>query len=248
MNVQLLLLVTLQTPGPAQSASTGFREWNYVCMPGAFQACASVSLLTQYDPTTQITSLRLQVANLQGSEAWLPNPGPYSIERVRINNMTAVRSSITQEPRPFPRSKVLNWHAEVGVRGPYEPFLPDELNGSSWGTAEPSVVASWVVNGGVWGCDGVLPGPRASYSTWMCRGYLEYVFTFAGLWEVTDASTLSLQFSSAGADQAHNCTTGIDCQMVTPEPITLVLLGTGVASLGGFHVRRRRRQQGAADA
>lgn len=239
MNVYLLLLGSLQTLGGAQIASTRFHEWNYVCMPGAFQACTSVSVYTAYDPTTETTAFRLRIANLQGAESWLPNPGRYSVQGISFNNLDRTRSSLWPDPYGVPHNTRLNWQANGGVPGPFEPFIPNELTGSPWDLNLPFFRASYTLNGGLWGCDG--PVPRPYQVTWMCGGYLEYTFFFAGRWELTDASALNVGFLTTEGTFTE-CSTATDCVTVTPEPVTLILLGTGIAGLGGIQARRRRRQ------
>jgi hypothetical protein len=77
-------------------------------------------------------------------------------------------------------------------------------------------------------------------------------FELAGRWDVGGNTQVSFNYSTndyySGWGFGGGCTTAsVDgtlagtCQTVVPEPITIVLLGTGLAGLGAIRARRRKK-------
>jgi hypothetical protein len=44
-----------------------------------------------------------------------------------------------------------------------------------------------------------------------------------------------------------SCTTGVDCTMITPEPATVALFGSGLLGILAFRVRGRRKRLSAME-
>jgi hypothetical protein len=71
--------------------------------------------------------------------------------------------------------------------------------------------------------------------------------TDAQLAQLTDPLTLNVRFryvDNDGTVSGAHCIDGETCASVVPEPITMVLLGTGLAGVGGAGLLRRRRKNG----
>ncbi len=107
--------------------------------------------------------------------------------------------------------------------------------------------ALWGANPVV-GCDPLTPdanglyvGRYPGYFQTCGEGWVVYSWTTPPL-QFTDATTLSYP----GLTYRGVCGgSGIDCPAYAPEPATIVLLGTGLLSIGAL--RRRRRKQGIVD-
>jgi hypothetical protein len=103
--------------------------------------------------------------------------------------------------------------------------------------------------GNMVGCD-VPSLPPSNYSLgWgafqTCGdGWVGVAFTLPGTWVLDDSSTV--RWWALSDDGDVGCTIGTDnCVQVTPEPVTIVLLGTGLAGVGAAALRRRRSGSGS---
>jgi hypothetical protein len=64
-------------------------------------------------------------------------------------------------------------------------------------------------------------------------------FSYSGEWD--GSADLVVQAQSGPDGMSAQCITGDNCEVI-PEPITMILLGTGLAGLGGVALRRRRQE------
>jgi hypothetical protein len=77
------------------------------------------------------------------------------------------------------------------------------------------------------------------------NGYVIITFSASGL--LTRSQLAALELGIKGDDGSNNkaaCFAGENCVSAVPEPITMVLLGTGLAGVGGAGLLRRRRKNG----
>jgi hypothetical protein len=225
------------------------------CFPGAFQACASVSVHSvEFNSSTPWadgeTTIVIRVMNLEGQPG-IPSSGPYGIFMLGLSNTTSncpvngLPGGVCQSNRT---SVELGPGASDVVAGATTCVGPGCLPGH-WDSADGNITVyaqgGWY--GTVLGC--TLP-PRGSYiepdgfST--CGGYLDIAVSMIGDWGLTDLSQLTVGGvgeypGNPSLGTTFHCTIGVSCITVTPEPATIVLLGTGLTGVFGARIRRRKK-------
>ena len=237
---------------PLQSQSL---SWWAQCTPGAFRACVSVQVWNAFDPATGTHSLNVSMTNLQGAQGFT-DLSPAGLAIFQVRNLVTTGTLTPEE---------LNSHLSGGgpaqygavsgdvqlcspvVTGPCTPATDDmvQVDWSAFGLANGQAVVdaslqsqSWSL---LWGCG------RPSTDSWgavftSCPGTVTWSLRFTDGRPVmlTGQSAVHIAFRDESLGGA-SCTTGVDCVTVTPEPGTLILLGSGVAGLAAWRRQRRRR-------
>jgi hypothetical protein len=92
----------------------------------------------------------------------------------------------------------------------------------------------------------VLSNNNTNCAYWGCGSYTQSGNTLTGYefsGTIQFAGTLSsLSISTDPGENWHGITVGADAVSVTPEPASLVLMGTGLAGIAGFARRRRKNR------
>ncbi|MDH5283855.1 MAG: PEP-CTERM sorting domain-containing protein, partial [Gemmatimonadota bacterium] len=227
---------TNTTPSPyaAAGSSSGF-GWNNttICGGNAFSTCASVAVSAVWDGSGNVT-VTMQVTNLSGQ------------------NGTFANTVFTQ---------VGLWNVPAGTAyGPNSTVLSQGNSLSGW---QPG-------NSGLSGA-GIQKDVRGMDPTNGINGGIasgnKYTFTFTITnWQGSAPDFNTLGFAIHGQGGPNGCSTKLVIQAdgsanspdpndpavqacgttVTPEPVTMSLLATGLAGMGGAGLVRRRRKQ--ADA
>jgi hypothetical protein len=232
----LVVLPLLLAPS---GASADYRNFGINCFVGAFKACASVSVKLVPDPDGLGTTAVVRVTNLQGSPGF-NSPGFQGLRGLGIRHLSADDTPYDVEFWPFWGSSDGNAGGFVGgqitadLTGVTLLFRPDPgLIYPLFGCTQPAQFSEgpYAAIGPSWTC---VPGRQ----TWEGLVYGPRI----GFTKDTD-----IEFYWVGLDQNENwlpegsCISDETCLTVVPEPLTVVLVGTGLAGMGLARWRRRRK-------
>jgi hypothetical protein len=229
----------------ASALRADFKDFSNRCSPGAVHSCASLQLWTTAitsGPNAGGTAVTMWVRNLQGSFGF-DNTGGSVLARIGIvtppiGNAFGLQVTTT---------------GTVGVHNSPLGQWTLRNGGSIGGTIEVTAGVTNNGNGGIIGCATPAPGilqPQRWFQTCDPSGWVVITFTTDNSWSANDAEVafLSNQFQNpSGSGAGLECYTGTNprtiqhCDAVTPEPVTMILLGSGLASMGGFGLVRRRK-------
>ena len=251
-----LLVALLALPWIPSNAQAQVHDFGVRCVAGSFRACASVQAWNEVDATTGEHSLFVQIANVQGRAGFLDyvrsGLGWFMINDLTLFNYTTSPywNSGNQVQDVQSRFYDMNYHP-IG-----DPFLWHNTGGR-WDVGSTPYSDSEHL---IWGC--YVPGAGDANFQWggasTCSSSLTYRMTlgFGAGFALSSSSTVGLAFDTyddGGVLSTETCGISQDgsatpCATVTPEPITMVLLGSGLFGVGGAALRRRRRENGLPEA
>jgi hypothetical protein len=231
------LLLGIAVPAYGQS-------WNgtVVCGGNSFNVCASVGVSITGNMVT------MNVWNLSGLEGTYSNTLFTKIGFFGSGTagVTAVSGSLTMTGGTTGNVAPATWQlGSPNNSGGIQLNLATSANGtnSSINNSIASGSAAGLPNGskmGFWqsyGCDATLPALAGGFTA---ADPVQIRFQIVGTWDLSQTEMLIMGQNGPGG-MSTECITGRNCSSV-PEPFTIALLGSGLASMGGLGFLRRRKK------
>ncbi|HYK09546.1 MAG TPA: PEP-CTERM sorting domain-containing protein [Gemmatimonadales bacterium] len=231
----------LVAPQVVSAGGPGFLNFDNYCVTGAIQVCASVRI------QSTAGHLSMQVWNLQGTGG-----SPSAVNTITSVGLYHFGAAFTGTVSNYDVNYVQSGHS-TDIKSAWSQQGGQDIK--TLGGKNAELYLGTGGNSGITGCTN--PGGKNLTHWSTCNSfpgvpYVQFDFNFAnnaqfdltgvGLrWHSTQVPIAgSLKCDTGGYGDYGRCTNGGG--NVTPEPVSMVLLGTGLVGLGGGALRRRRKQ------
>lgn len=238
----------LVAPRIASAGGPGFLNFDNYCVTGAIQVCASVRI------QSTAGHLSMQVWNLQGTLGSVNTIT--SIGLYHSNSLYSFTGSVSG----YDVNYVQNGHS-TDIKSYWSTGGATDIK--TLGGQNTELALGTGGNNGITGCTN--PGGKNSVHWSTCNSfpgipYVQFDFNFANnaqfdltsaqlRWHSTQVPWVgSLKCDTGGYGDYPPCISRNGHGDVTPEPVTMLLLGTGLAGMGGGALRRRRKQAAETSA
>jgi len=230
---RVLAAASVLAVASAASLRADQKNFTNYCTPGAVKACFSIQVITTVGgPGTLVT---IRVRNLQGG--LYDNTGGSILHKIGIVAPSPILGATLVSVTG------VSGATTTGAAGSQWSLKNTLGGGIEFGAGTPNDG-----NGGIRGCS-VPNGPAvATYFTTCTTGWVEISFTTTTVWSANNSEVAALTDHIVNGNGAFECDSDgsgaparSQCVVATPEPITMILLGSGLASMGGFGLVRRRK-------
>jgi hypothetical protein len=239
---RFLLVTALALLAPAQARAQSWLNYWTQCTPGSLRSCATTEIgFTEYTEADGSTwsLLLVKMQNLQGLAGY--ESGPRGFREMVISGVEGPAPQIPDfgEHHATEGSVV----TRAFIDNPYTLTGSDGRLAVSWNFDYASLL---------YGCDleedAVAPGDFGWFYDQTCGGSITYGIRLMGSYRFDERLPAITYRWRAFEDESPqsgdwtSCTTGVDCSMVTPEPVTTVLMATGLLGIAAAGALRRRKR------